>query len=96
MGLRGTDHRRRPGVHDGQVERQGRSRTDGTVDDGPPRWQSYIAVESAVDTANNAEADGATIIMAPTDVGTAGRMAVLQDPSGAVVSIWEAGEPSWR
>ena len=63
----------------------------GLIDDGPPRWQSYISVDSAVDTVDSAEAAGATIIMAPTDVGTAGRMAVIQDPSDAVVSIWEAG-----
>ena len=62
------------------------------VDDGPPRWQSYIAVESADDTVNTAKAAGATIVIAPTDVGTAGRAAVLQDPSDAFVSIWEAGE----
>ena len=63
------------------------------VDDGPPRWQSYIAVESADDTVNAAKAAGATIVMAPTDVGTAGRQRCSRTrrtrscPSGRRVSV---------
>jgi predicted enzyme related to lactoylglutathione lyase len=33
---------------------------------------------------------GATVVAAPLDVGDAGRMAVLQDPTGAVFAVWEA------
>ena len=60
------------------------------MDPGPPRWQSYIAVESANEASSSAEAAGARVIVAPMDVGPAGRMAVLQDPTGAVVLVWEA------
>ena len=62
------------------------------IDAGPPRWQSYIAVTSADDTAAQAGAAGAEVLAGPMDVGPAGRMALLQDPAGAVVFAWEAGD----
>jgi predicted enzyme related to lactoylglutathione lyase len=62
------------------------------MDDGPPRWQSYIAVSSADDATAKAEAAGATVLMAPMDVGPAGRAALLRDPAGAAVFVWEANE----
>ncbi len=58
--------------------------------DGPPRWNSYITVESADDAAEKAKENGAEIVAEPFDVSDAGRMTVVQDPSGAVVSLWEA------
>ena len=62
------------------------------ADPGPPRWQSYIAVASADDAASKAASAGAQVLMAPVDVGPAGRAALLEDPSGAAVFIWEARE----
>ena len=56
----------------------------------PPHWLSYIAVASADDTAAKAKAAGATLMKEPFDVFTLGRMAVIQDPTGAVFAIWEA------
>jgi uncharacterized protein len=55
----------------------------------PPHWMPYIAVTSADDTAARAVQAGATILAPPFDVFTAGRMAVLQDPTGVVFSIWQ-------
>jgi predicted enzyme related to lactoylglutathione lyase len=58
----------------------------------PPCWSAYVAVDSADDIAKQCEALGGKVLMAPFDVmGTIGRMAVLQDPTGAVISIWQAG-----
>jgi predicted enzyme related to lactoylglutathione lyase len=62
------------------------------TDQGAPRWNSYIAVESADDAAKKAGEAGADIVVEPMDVMDSGRMAVLQDPSGAVVSVWEPKE----
>jgi uncharacterized protein len=62
------------------------------ADPGPPRWQSYIAVASADDAASKAASAGAQVLMAPVDVGPAGRAALLEDPSGAAVFVWEARE----
>lgn len=58
----------------------------------PPHWMLYIAVAD-VDTAAKRAADlGGTVIVAPFDVFTAGRMTVVQDPTGAIFSMWEARE----
>jgi len=55
----------------------------------PPNWGSYVAVENANDAAAHAKELGATVMMEPFDVMEHGRMAVIQDPTGAVVSFWE-------
>jgi uncharacterized protein len=56
----------------------------------PPRWNLYIAVENADTAASRAAELGAKVLAAPFDVFDAGRMAVLQDPTGAVFSVWQA------
>ena len=53
-------------------------------------WMLYVAVENADATAAKAESFGAKILAPPFDVFDAGRMAVLQDPTGAVFSVWQA------
>jgi uncharacterized protein len=69
---------------------------DGTVaaispatDDIPPHWNNYVTVSSVDDTAAKAKELGATVIQEPFDVLKAGRMAVLQDPTGAMLCVWE-------
>jgi uncharacterized protein len=56
----------------------------------PPHWMVYVAVESADATAERTSKLGGNVIAAPFDVFDAGRMAVLQDPTGAVFSVWQA------
>lgn len=58
----------------------------------PPNWMSYVTVAKADESAAQAKKLGATLIMEPFDVMSYGRMAVLQDPAGAVVSLWEPRE----
>lgn len=55
----------------------------------PPHWNSYIAVESADDTAARAKKLGGTVVLEPFDVMEHGRMAIIQDPAGATFSIWQ-------
>jgi predicted enzyme related to lactoylglutathione lyase len=55
----------------------------------PTAWSSYVTVESADSAAEKAAELGGTVMAEPFDVMDAGRMAVLQDPTGAVVSVWE-------
>jgi predicted enzyme related to lactoylglutathione lyase len=57
----------------------------------PPHWLSYVSVTSADETAAKAKAAGATLLKEPFDVFTVGRMAVIQDPTGAVFALWQAG-----
>jgi predicted enzyme related to lactoylglutathione lyase len=56
----------------------------------PSHWSSYVLVTSADETAAKAKELGATIFAGPFDVATHGRMAVIQDPTGAVFALWEA------
>lgn len=55
----------------------------------PPHWQTYISVDNADATAARAKELGGTLIAEPFDVMTFGRMAVIQDPTGAIFSIWQ-------
>jgi len=57
----------------------------------PPHWTSYISVEDADETAARAgELGGAAVFREPFDVLDAGRVAAIQDPTGAIVSLWQA------
>jgi predicted enzyme related to lactoylglutathione lyase len=56
----------------------------------PPHWMVYVAVESADATADKVTAAGGKVTVAPFDVYDFGRMAVLQDPTGAMFSVWQA------
>ncbi len=56
----------------------------------PPYWGLYVATEDADRTAARATELGATLIHAPMDVSTFGRMAVIKDPTGAIFSVWQA------
>jgi predicted enzyme related to lactoylglutathione lyase len=56
----------------------------------PPNWMTYVSVASADDSAKKAEQLGGKIFMAPFDVMDAGRMALIQDPTGAMIATWEA------
>jgi hypothetical protein len=56
---------------------------------GHPAWMSYFTVESADDTASKARSLGGRLLDEPFDVMDAGRMAVVQDPTGAVFAVWE-------
>lgn len=57
----------------------------------PPNWLSYVSVTSADESAAKAKSLGATLMKEPFDVMTVGRMAVIQDPTGAVFALWQAG-----
>jgi predicted enzyme related to lactoylglutathione lyase len=58
----------------------------------PPNWALYVAVEDADTTASQAASLGGTLLKEPFDVFTVGRMAVIQDPTGATFCIWQANE----
>ena len=61
-------------------------------DQGPPRWTTYINVDDVDVVAKKAESAGGTVIVAPMDVMSAGRMAIFQDTTGAVIAAWQPGE----
>jgi predicted enzyme related to lactoylglutathione lyase len=56
----------------------------------PPHWNSYVAAAD-VDAITGRAADaGGTVLMPPMDVMDAGRMAVVADPTGAPIALWQA------
>lgn len=58
----------------------------------PPTWLSYVTVESADGTAEKATELGATVAAGPFDVFESGRMAVIQDPTGAYFAVWQPNQ----
>ena len=57
---------------------------------GPHGWLSYVSVDSADRTAARARQLGAVIKADPFDVPGIGRMAMLQDPAGGTLALWQA------
>ena len=55
----------------------------------PPTWNSYVSVEDADPVAERAGQLGANVHAPPFDVMDAGRMAVIQDPQGAFIQVWQ-------
>jgi uncharacterized protein len=65
--------------------------TEMTSNGVPPHWMSYISVANADESAAKAKSLGATLMKEPFDVYTMGRMAVIQDPTGAMFALWQPG-----
>jgi predicted enzyme related to lactoylglutathione lyase len=55
----------------------------------PPNWMTYVTVASADESAKKAKELGGKVFMEPFDVMDVGRMAIVQDPQGAMFSLWE-------
>jgi predicted enzyme related to lactoylglutathione lyase len=80
-------------IGDGQVYTMAQ-RDGGTVaalygSEQPPHWNSYVTVASADETAAKAAEVGGSVVAEPFDVMDVGRMAVIADPQGAALCIWE-------
>ena len=56
----------------------------------PPHWNAYVAVADVDESAKQAVSLGGRLLAGPFDVMDAGRMAVIQDPTGAVFQLWTA------
>lgn len=55
----------------------------------PAHWTTYITVADADAAAATATEAGGAVMAPPFDVMEAGRMAVLQDPTGGVFAVWQ-------
>ena len=58
-------------------------------DDQPPHWNCYVTVESVDATAQKAVDGGGKLMHEAFDVLDVGRMAVIADPAGATLCLWE-------
>lgn len=55
----------------------------------PPFWSAYVKHDDADAVAARASAAGGTVMLPPMDVMDSGRMAIIQDPTGAAVGVWQ-------
>lgn len=60
----------------------------------PPVWLLYITVTDLDARLAACTAAGGTVLMAPRSSGGAARYAVIQDPAGAAVALYDAGVPA--
>ncbi|KZS70362.1 hypothetical protein A4G29_17115 [Mycobacterium kansasii] len=56
----------------------------------PPMWNTYIAADDVDAAVGKVASAGGQVLMPAFDVGDAGRMAFVADPTGAVVGLWQA------
>jgi hypothetical protein len=68
-------------------------------DQGPPRWNTYVTVDDVDAAVERVDPAGGTVIAAAFDVFEAGvrgdpevigRMAVVSDPAGAMIALWQS------
>ena len=55
----------------------------------PPHWNVYVAVDNVDASAERAKGLGGSVMMPPFDVFDAGRMAIVGDPAGAFLCLWQ-------
>jgi predicted enzyme related to lactoylglutathione lyase len=55
----------------------------------PSAWTTYVNVGDADAAAAAVPAAGGQVVVAPMDVLESGRLAVVADPTGAVVGVWQ-------
>jgi hypothetical protein len=60
----------------------------------PPSWGCYVTVEDVDATCKRAEQLGGKVIAPVMDIPSVGKMAVIQDPQGAVLSVITYSMPS--
>ncbi|MBV8521107.1 MAG: VOC family protein [Acetobacteraceae bacterium] len=60
----------------------------------PPHWMIYVAVENVDAMAQKAGSLGGQVMVPPFDVMDLGRMAVITDPTGAFISMWQSKQHS--
>lgn len=55
----------------------------------PPHWLSHVAVENLEDTIETAQRGGGRLAAGPFDMSEVGRFAIIADPQGAYVSLYQ-------
>jgi predicted enzyme related to lactoylglutathione lyase len=58
----------------------------------PPMWNTYIAVDDVDAAVGKVESAGGQVLLPAFDIGDAGRMAFVMDPTGAVAGLWQANQ----
>ena len=53
----------------------------------PPHWMAYVAVDDVDAKAKQVEELGGKVCVPPTDIPNTGRFCVINDPTGATISL---------
>jgi len=53
----------------------------------PPHWMAYVAVADVDERARRAAELGGSVCVPPTDIPGVGRFCVINDPTGATISL---------
>ncbi len=56
----------------------------------PSHWMAYITVDDVDAAAKKTTELGGTVIHGPQDIPTVGRFCIIQDPTGATVSLFKS------
>ena len=62
----------------------------------PEQWSTYVSLDDAGATAAKAAQAGGRILVEPLEIPNSGTMAVLTDPTGAVIGRWQPGPVQGR
>ena len=62
----------------------------GAARTGAAAWTTYLSVDDARRSCKLARENGGTVLAAPAPIGTQGWAALVADPTGAVVGLWQA------
>lgn len=55
----------------------------------PPHWMAYILVENVEAAVEKAQKNGATTVKPVSNAGDFGRFAIITDPTGAHIALWQ-------
>jgi predicted enzyme related to lactoylglutathione lyase len=58
--------------------------------DAPSHWMSYVAVEDVEASAKRVEELGGKVSVPPMDIPNVGRFCIIEDPTGATISLYES------
>ena len=72
-------------LHGAEVAAVGTAPAAGTV----PGWNTHVSVDDVDATVRRATGLGARLLVAPVDAPPAGRLAVIADPTGAPMTLWQ-------
>ncbi len=56
----------------------------------PSAWMPYVLVDDVKASTDKAKSLGGTVLMGVTEIPTMGSFSVIQDPTGAVLGLWQS------
>ena len=57
----------------------------------PPHWLSHVHVENLDETIEKAKSAGGKLVAGPFEMEDVGRMAIIGDPQGAYIAVYQSG-----